>query len=229
MRENGGTDRRHRLRQALWSAGPGATAFLDWFTCNRLPKVGRINLTYALTDAGTTRTEYTIVRDGEDDYYLVSAGAWTAYDADFLRKAAEDMGGPSSAGSTCHDVTTQWGVFALAGPNARATPARRSIHDAEPATALGNKRFPWLSARDIELGMCPVDGDPRGLYRRARLGAAPPDRDAELPVRPADGGGRAAWAEARRRPRAELAAAGEELPRLRHRAWPRRDPAGGRT
>ena len=30
--------------------GPGATDFLNWFTCNRLPKVGRINLTYALTN-----------------------------------------------------------------------------------------------------------------------------------------------------------------------------------
>src|SRR5690606_24939426 len=40
--------------------GPGATAFLDWFTCNRLPKPGRISLTYALTEAGTVRTEYTI-------------------------------------------------------------------------------------------------------------------------------------------------------------------------
>ncbi|MEZ5714221.1 MAG: hypothetical protein R3D85_03000 [Paracoccaceae bacterium] len=27
--------------------GVGATAFLDWFTCNKLPRVGRINLTYA--------------------------------------------------------------------------------------------------------------------------------------------------------------------------------------
>ena len=39
--------------------GPGATKFLDWFTCNKLPKIGRINLTYALTAHGTTRTEYT--------------------------------------------------------------------------------------------------------------------------------------------------------------------------
>ena len=55
--------------------------------------MGRINLTYALTDHGTTRTEYTIVRTGESEYYLVSAGAWTDYDADFLRKAAEDKAG----------------------------------------------------------------------------------------------------------------------------------------
>ena len=134
--------------------GPGATAFLDWFTCNRLPKVGRLSLTYALTGAGTTRTEYTICRRGEDDYYLVSAGAWTAYDADYLRKAAEDRAGEFGY-VEIQDVTTQWGVFALAGPQSRAL-LKRLVRDAEPETALGNKRFPWLSARRIELMMCPV-------------------------------------------------------------------------
>ncbi|UYV38410.1 FAD-dependent oxidoreductase [Rhodobacteraceae bacterium D3-12] len=135
--------------------GPGATAFLDWFTCNKLPKVGRINLTYALTAAGTTRTEYTIVRNGEDNYYLVSAGAWTEYDADFLRKAAEDKMGEFGY-IEIQDVTTQWGVFAIAGPKSRDV-LREVITDADPDTALSNKRFPWLSARKIELGMCPVN------------------------------------------------------------------------
>ncbi|MEC7299657.1 MAG: FAD-dependent oxidoreductase [Pseudomonadota bacterium] len=134
--------------------GPGATAFLDWFTCNKLPKVGRINLTYALTTAGTTRTEYTIVRLAEDEYYLVSAGAWTAYDSDFLMKAIEDKI-PEFGWISCHDVTTQWGVFAIAGPKSRDV-LNSLIRDADPATALSNKRFPWLSCREIELGMCPV-------------------------------------------------------------------------
>ncbi|SDW30513.1 GcvT family protein [Roseicitreum antarcticum] len=134
--------------------GPGATAFLDWFTCNKLPKVGRINLTYALTAQGTTRTEYTILRMSENEYYLISAGAWTAYDSDFLRKAAEDR--MSDFGYVdIHDVTTQWGVFALAGPKSRDLLAA-VIKDSDPATALCNKRFPWLSWRNIELGMCPV-------------------------------------------------------------------------
>ena len=135
--------------------GPGATAFLDWFTCNKLPKVGRINLTYALTDAGTTRTEYTIVRNGENNYYLVSAGAWTAYDADYLRKAAEDKMGEFGY-IEIQDVTTQWGVFAIAGPKSRDV-LKKIIVDADPSAALSNKRFPWLSARRIELGMCPVN------------------------------------------------------------------------
>ncbi|MDV4168600.1 FAD-dependent oxidoreductase [Rhodovulum sp. FJ3] len=135
-------------------SGPGATAFLDWFTCNKLPKVGRINLTYALTSAGTTRTEYTIVREAEDSYYLVSAGAWQAYDHDYLRKAVEDKEAEFGR-INVQDLTSQYGVFALAGPNARAILAEL-IRDADPETALSNKRFPWLSARDIELMMCPV-------------------------------------------------------------------------
>ncbi|MEM9196725.1 MAG: FAD-dependent oxidoreductase [Pseudomonadota bacterium] len=137
--------------------GAGATAFLDWFTCNKLPKVGRINLTYALTPAGTVRTEYTIIREDEDAYYLVSAGAWAAYDQDYLLKAVEDW----STGSTgdwvgVQEVTGQWGVFALAGPRSRDI-LKMLIRDAEPETALSNKRFPWLSMRRIELGMCPVN------------------------------------------------------------------------
>lgn len=53
------------------------------------------------------------------------------------------------------DVTTQYGVFAVAGPRSRAL-LRDVIKDADPDTVLSNKRFPWLAMRQIELGMCPV-------------------------------------------------------------------------
>ena len=162
--------------------GPGATQFLDWFTCNKLPKVGRINLTYALTDAGTTRTEYTIVRLAENEYYLISSGAWTAYDGDFMRKAAEDKMA-EFGWIDIHDVATQWGVFAVAGPKSRDL-LNKLVKDADPATVLSNKRFPWLSMAQHRTGHVPGPCRARGLYRRAGLGAAPPDRDADLPVRP---------------------------------------------
>ncbi len=135
-------------------SGPGATAFLDWFTTNKLPKVGRINLTYALTDHGTTRTEYTIVRIADDDYYLVSAGAWHAYDEDYLYKAIADKE-PEFGRINAEDVTSKWGVFAIAGPKSRDV-LNELVKDADPASVLSNKRFPWLTCRDIELGMCPV-------------------------------------------------------------------------
>jgi dimethylglycine dehydrogenase len=113
-----------------------------------------VSLTYALTAAGTVRTEYTIACVTPDTYYLVSAGAWAAYDQDFLMKAVEDK---IAAFGPMHlaDVTTQFGVFAIAGPASRDL-MQKLVRDPEPATALGNRRFPWLGVRSIELMMCPV-------------------------------------------------------------------------
>ncbi|WP_425053208.1 GcvT family protein [Psychromarinibacter sp. S121] len=134
--------------------GPGAEAFLDWFTTNKLPKPGRINLTYALTEAGTTRAEYTIIRETPEHWVLISSGAQHAYDRDFLLKAVEDKE-PEFGRINVEDWTTRYGAFALAGPKARDI-LKEIIKDADPDTALSNKRFPWLSCRNIELGMCPV-------------------------------------------------------------------------
>ncbi|MEM9099548.1 MAG: FAD-dependent oxidoreductase [Pseudomonadota bacterium] len=134
--------------------GPGATAFLDWLTCNKLPREGRINLTYALTDAGTIRTELTIVRTGPNAYYLVTAGAAELYDSDYLTKMV--VGNTSRFGEMLlMNVTGQYGVFAIAGPKSRDI-LRPLVVDADPATALSNKRFPWLSMRNIDLKMCPT-------------------------------------------------------------------------
>ena len=134
--------------------GPGATRFLDWFTCNRMPGHGRVSLTYALTQAGTTRTEYTIARLGDDDYYLVSAGAWAAYDHDHLVKTAESRR-EEFGWVNVQEVTSQWGVFAIAGPAARDL-LKSVVCDDEPETVFSNRRFPWLAVRNLEIGMCPV-------------------------------------------------------------------------
>ena len=138
-------DRRHRLHQAR-RQGPRR---------HRLPRLvhhqpaaeGRppVSLTYALTDAGTIRTEYTILRMAEHDYYLVSAGAWAAYDDDFLRKAAEDRIADFGR-IEIQDVTTQCGVFAARRPALARRCWPGCCATPTPPTALGNKRFPWLSA-----------------------------------------------------------------------------------
>ena len=135
--------------------GPGATAFLDWLTCNKLPRIGRTNLTYALTDAGTIRTEMTIVRRAEDEYYVVTAGAAQQYDHDYMVKMAQDKRA-EMGWIEIQDVTTQYGVFAIAGPKSRDV-LRPLVVDHDPDTALSNKRFPWLSARRLDLKMCPTD------------------------------------------------------------------------
>ena len=91
---------------------------MDWVTCNKLPRVGRINLSYALTVKGTIRSEFTIVRISEDEFYIVSAGSWTQYDYDYMKKNAEEKEEEFGV-INIHDVTNQWGVFAIAGPKSR--------------------------------------------------------------------------------------------------------------
>ena len=112
---------------------------------------------------------------------LISAGAWHAYDQDYLYKAImeeEDRFGRINE----EDITARIGVFALAGPKARDV-LKALVVDAEPETVLGNKRFPWLSSRDIELKMCPLNAVRVAYTGELGWGAASPDGDAELPVR----------------------------------------------
>ena len=134
--------------------GPGATLFLDWFTCNNLPKINRISLTYSLTSTGTVRSEYTIVRKSQNEFYLISAGALTDYDKDYLIKNAEDKE-KEFGYIEIQDVTSQFGAFAIAGPKSKEF-LISMINDKEPSELFSNKNFPWLSSKNVELGMIPI-------------------------------------------------------------------------
>ena len=134
--------------------GPGATLFLDWFTCNNLPKINKISLTYSLTSTGTVRSEYTIVRKSQNEFYLISAGALTDYDKDYLIKNAEDKE-KEFGYIEIQDVTSQFGAFAIAGPKSKEF-LISMINDKEPSELFSNKNFPWLSSKNIELDMIPI-------------------------------------------------------------------------
>ena len=126
--------------------GPGAEAYLERLVANRLPaKVGRIKLAHALTQRGGVHSEFTIMRDGPERFYLVSSGAAERFDHDFLTKNL-----PEAGGVTVNNVTTAHGVLVLAGPRARDILAR--VTDAD----LSNQAFPWLSGRRIEVGCATV-------------------------------------------------------------------------
>ena len=127
-------------------SGPGAEAYLDRMVARSLPKkVGRINLSHALTPSGGVRSEFTITRDGPDRFYLVSSGAAERYDHDLLLKNLPDDGGV-----TVDNITTGHGVLVLVGPRAREVLAK--LTDAD----LSNGAFPWLTARHISVDLAPV-------------------------------------------------------------------------
>jgi dimethylglycine dehydrogenase len=128
-------------------SGPGAEAFLDYMVANSLPKnTGGISLCHALNRNGGVHSEFTIRRESEDSFYLVSAGALQRLDHDYLKKHM-----PRDGSVDFTQLTDAIGVLVLAGPKARQLLQR--VTDAD----LSNEAFRWLTAQDIEVGGAPVD------------------------------------------------------------------------
>jgi dimethylglycine dehydrogenase len=114
---------------------------LDRLLCSRLPKVGRIGLCYALDIKGGVVSELTVTRLADDRFYLVCASTAELHDEDLLRTAL-----PADGSARLHCVHGRLGTLVIAGPAAREV-----LQQVTPAD-LSNAAFPWLSAREIELG-----------------------------------------------------------------------------
>ncbi|MBT9470582.1 MAG: FAD-dependent oxidoreductase [Pseudomonadota bacterium] len=123
-------------------SGPGAEAWLERLLTNKVPtKIGRLSLSYLLTERGGVRSEFTVCREAPQRFYLVSAGALERHDYDYLIKAL-----PTDGSVRLEKVTTQYGVLVLAGPRSRELLSR--LTDAD----LSNEAFPWLTAQTINIG-----------------------------------------------------------------------------
>ena len=122
--------------------GPGAAAWLDSILSNKTPtRDGRMALSYLLTSRGGVRCEFTVFRVRENDYYLVSAGAFERHDGDVLGKLL-----PKDGSVTLRTITAEQGVLVLAGPKSRDV--LQSLTD----VSLANTDFPWLSGKRINVG-----------------------------------------------------------------------------
>jgi dimethylglycine dehydrogenase len=123
-------------------SGPGAEDWLNKVFANRMPrKLGGIALCHVLTQRGGVLAEATIFREGEQDFYLVMAGAQERHDWDMLQKLA-----PRDGSVQLQKITTQLGVFVLAGPRAR------DILQPLTDTDLSSAAFPWLTGKAISIG-----------------------------------------------------------------------------
>ena len=127
--------------------GPKAEEFLDKLVANKLPKkIGRINLCHALNTKGGVHSEFTIMREAEDSFYLVSAGAYQRLDHDWILKWM-----PSDGSVQFENLTNSMGVLVVSGPKARELMTRVSKDD------FSNENFKWLSAKNVDIGFAPVN------------------------------------------------------------------------
>jgi dimethylglycine dehydrogenase len=125
--------------------GPGAAQWLDRMIAGKLPKVGRIALSYLLDDKGGIVSELTITRLAEDSFYLVGAASAEWHDIDWLSASL-----PKDGSLRLENLSAHTGTLVLAGPKSRDVLAAVSGAD------LSNKAFPWLAARRIEIGFTNV-------------------------------------------------------------------------
>jgi dimethylglycine dehydrogenase len=122
-------------------SGPGAESWLNSILTNRAPTaIGRVTLSYLLTERGGVRAEFTLTRIGPERFYLISAGALETHDFDTLEKLL-----PADNSVRIDKVTTQRGVLVLAGPRSREVLAKVADID------VSNKAFPWLTARRLSI------------------------------------------------------------------------------
>ena len=126
-------------------SGPGAEAYLDQLLCSRLPKVGRIGLTYALLPDGKLLSEFTVTRIANDHFYAVGAATAEWHDLDVFEHAL-----PADGSVTIANVTAQLGTLAVVGPKSR------DVLSQVTTSALDNASFPWLSMRMIDTAVGPV-------------------------------------------------------------------------
>ncbi len=126
-------------------SGADAAAALDALTTSRLPRVGRIGLTYLLTPTGRLESEMTVTRLAEDRFYLVSAAVGERKDLEHLRTHL-----PADGDVRVDIRSRELGVLVLAGPLSRVLLGRCT------AAALDNEAFSWLSAQHLEVCGVPV-------------------------------------------------------------------------
>ena len=101
--------------------GPGAEEFLD-------------------------KLVFTIMRESENSFYLVSAGAYQRLDHDWI------FGWMPKDGSVqFENLTNSKGVLVVSGPKARELMQRVSNDD------FSNENFKWLSAKQVDVGFAPVN------------------------------------------------------------------------
>ncbi len=125
--------------------GEGAEKFLDFLIANKLPKKnGGLVLAHALAPRGGVHSEFTIIRESSDSFYIVSAGGSQRLDHDWIK-----MHLPDDYSVRFTNLTNSRGVLVLAGPNSRDLLQRLTLTD------LSNDKFPWLTSKNIEVNLAP--------------------------------------------------------------------------
>ena len=126
--------------------GSGAFAALQRLAANDLDKApGTATYTQLCNENGGIEADLTIMRLNEDRFYIVTGSGFGVRDGGWIKGHLPDDGSVSFS-----DVTSALSVINLCGPLSRNVLAAASGDD------VSNDALPFLSARNIHIGLAPV-------------------------------------------------------------------------
>ena len=126
-------------------SGSEAQAWLDHWFISRMPEVGQIALTYAVTATGQVLSEATIARLGKERFWLGVAASAEWHDQDWLSERLPAIGVHLS------NLTASQTSLVVAGPR-----SRELLQAAAPRCDWSKEAFAWLSVREMFVGQSRV-------------------------------------------------------------------------
>jgi len=119
-------------------SGPQSSAFLDRIVAGSVPKPGRTTLAHMLTTGGKVYAELTITCLEEGKFWIITGGGSEGHDLRRLKEVART----ENFDVALKNVTEEFGVLGLAGPNSGALVERLT----------DQQDWPFLQARQVKIG-----------------------------------------------------------------------------
>ena len=120
-------------------AGPGAPSFMEYVAVSRMPtRVDRAVYTALLDKYGGIKSDLTVQRTGAEEYLVITGAAVGMQDLRWLERHLPDDGSV-----TIKNVTHDYGIYGLWGPQARAVLEQVTGDD------VSNTGFAYMDTREI--------------------------------------------------------------------------------
>jgi 4-methylaminobutanoate oxidase (formaldehyde-forming) len=126
--------------------GPGALKFLNWLAAANIDKpVGSLTYTQLCNERGGIECDLTIVRTGEELFYIVTGTAFGPHDLNWIQRHL-----PKDGSVFVTDVTSSRSVLNLVGPRSR------DVLQAVVEEDVSNEAFKFATSRVLNLGFAQV-------------------------------------------------------------------------
>ncbi|MCP4024408.1 MAG: FAD-dependent oxidoreductase, partial [Desulfobacteraceae bacterium] len=123
-------------------SGPGAKAWLNKMSCQKVPeKDGRIALSPMLDQNGAFKSDMTVTRINDDEFFCVTASVGKKHDQHWMLANL-----PEDGSVQMEDLTYKMGCLIIAGPKSREVLAKASYDD------VSNEAFPFSTSKEIYVG-----------------------------------------------------------------------------